>query len=106
VERTFTLVTPPFGVSTVAVFRAWDDLGGPVVAGPNDLEPAALLVEPRLSAWRDRIAEAVGADPVLAGSGSTWFVEGAHPALGDALAPALVVVARTVPPLAGARTGG
>jgi len=29
VDRTFTLVTPPFGCSTPAVYRAWDDLGGP-----------------------------------------------------------------------------
>ena len=79
VERTFTLLTPPFGVSTPAVYRAWDELGGPRVDGPNDLEPAALVVEPRLAAWRDRLAEVTGRRPVLAGSGSTWFVEGAFP---------------------------
>lgn len=81
-ERTFTLVTPPFGCATPAVYRAWDDLGGPTAAGPNDLEPAALAVEPRLAAWRDRLAEATGAVPVLAGSGSTWFVDGAFPEAG------------------------
>jgi 4-diphosphocytidyl-2-C-methyl-D-erythritol kinase len=43
------------------------------------LEEAALLVEPRLAAWRDRLAAATGKRPVLAGSGSTWFVEGAFP---------------------------
>ena len=91
----FTLVLPPFGVSTAAVYRAWDDLGGPRAAGPNDLEPAALAVEPRLAEWRDRIAEAAGVRAVLAGSGSTWFVPGAHPQLVDALAPAGVVVTRT-----------
>ena len=91
----FTLVLPPFGVSTVAVYRAWDDLGGPRSPGPNDLEPAALVVEPRLVAWRDRIAEAAGERPVLAGSGSTWFVPGSHPQLAEALAPAGVVVTRT-----------
>ena len=79
VERTFTLLTPPFGVSTPAVYRAWDDLGGPRAAGPNDLEPAALVVEPRLAEWRDRLGDATGQTPVLAGSGSTWFVEGAFP---------------------------
>jgi 4-diphosphocytidyl-2-C-methyl-D-erythritol kinase len=79
VERTFTLLTPPFGVSTPAVYRAWDELGGPTTDGPNDLEPAALVVEPRLVEWRDRLADATGKRPVLAGSGSTWFVEGAHP---------------------------
>ncbi|MCU1373295.1 MAG: ispE, partial [Actinomycetia bacterium] len=78
-DRTFTLLTPPFGVSTPAVYRAWDELGGPTADGPNDLEPAALVVEPRLAEWRDRLGEATGATPVLAGSGSTWFVEGAFP---------------------------
>ncbi|HYD09312.1 MAG TPA: 4-(cytidine 5'-diphospho)-2-C-methyl-D-erythritol kinase [Acidimicrobiales bacterium] len=79
VDRTFTLLTPPFGVSTPAVYRAWDDLGGPTADGPNDLEPAALAVEPRLAEWRDRLGDATGGTPVLAGSGSTWFVEGAFP---------------------------
>jgi 4-diphosphocytidyl-2-C-methyl-D-erythritol kinase len=79
VDRTFTLLTPPFGVSTPAVYRAWDELGGPTADGPNDLEPAALVVEPRLAEWRDRLGAATGATPVLAGSGSTWFVEGAFP---------------------------
>jgi 4-diphosphocytidyl-2-C-methyl-D-erythritol kinase len=82
VARTFTLLTPPFGVSTPAVYRAWDELGQPTGAGPNDLEPAALAVEPRLAAWRDRLGDATGVEPVLAGSGSTWFVEGAFPGEG------------------------
>lgn len=82
VERTFTLVTPPFGCSTPAVYRAWDDLGGPRASGPNDLEPAALVVEPRLATWRDDLAAATGEEPVLAGSGSTWFVPGAFPDAG------------------------
>jgi len=77
VARTFTLLTPPFGVSTPAVYRAWDELGGPTADGPNDLEAAALHVEPRLAQWRDRLGDATGRAPVLAGSGSTWFVEGA-----------------------------
>jgi 4-diphosphocytidyl-2-C-methyl-D-erythritol kinase len=79
VQQIFTLLTPPFGVSTPAVYRAWDELGGPTGRGPNDLELAALRVEPRLAAWRDRLAGATGRTPVLAGSGSTWFVEGAFP---------------------------
>lgn len=81
-DRTFTVATPPFGCSTPAVYRAWDDLGGPTGDGANDLEPAALVVEPRLAEWRDRLADATGETPVLAGSGSTWFVPGAHPAAG------------------------
>ena len=77
-ERTYTLLTPPFPVPTAAVYQAWDGLGG-VTADDNDLTPAALRVEPRLAAWRDRLGEATGATPVLAGSGGTWFVEGAFP---------------------------
>ena len=79
-RRTFTLCSPPFGCSTAAVYRAWDDLGGPVGPAGNDLEAAALAVEPRLAGVRDTLAEATGQRPRLAGSGSTWFVEGAHPA--------------------------
>jgi 4-diphosphocytidyl-2-C-methyl-D-erythritol kinase len=96
VERDITLVAPPFGVSTPDVYRAWDSLGGPHADGPNDLAPAALVVEPRLASWRDRIAEACGQDPVLAGSGSTWFVDGVHPVLDAALPDAAaVIVTRT-----------
>jgi 4-diphosphocytidyl-2-C-methyl-D-erythritol kinase len=76
---TYTLLVPPFGVATAAVYKAWDALGGPVSDNFNDLEPAALHVEPRLVSWRDRLAAATGLRPVLAGSGSTWFVPGAHP---------------------------
>ncbi len=76
-ERVFTLLTPPLFVSTPAVYRAWDDLGGPTAEGPNDLEQAALVVEPGLAQWRDRLGNATGLTPRLAGSGSTWFVAGA-----------------------------
>jgi 4-diphosphocytidyl-2-C-methyl-D-erythritol kinase len=76
---TYTLLVPPFGVATAAVYQAWDALGGPVSDNFNDLELAALQVEPRLASWRDRFADATGQRPVLAGSGSTWFVPGAHP---------------------------
>lgn len=79
IERTFTLLTPLFGVPTAEVYRAWDRLGGPTAEGPNDLEPAALAVEPMLARERDRLGEATGRTPVLAGSGSTWFVEGSFP---------------------------
>jgi 4-diphosphocytidyl-2-C-methyl-D-erythritol kinase len=78
IDRTLTLLIPPFGCSTPSVYRAWDELGGPTAEGPNDLEPAALRLEPRLAEWRDRLGDATGETPVLAGSGSTWFVEGAH----------------------------
>ena len=41
---TVTLVVPPLHVSTPAVYRAWDELGGPSRRRRNDLEPAALVV--------------------------------------------------------------
>jgi 4-diphosphocytidyl-2-C-methyl-D-erythritol kinase len=98
VQRTVTLVIPPLAVSTPAAYAAWDALGGPTADGPNDLEPAALHVAPELARWRDRIGEACGLRPVLAGSGATWFVLGEHrnalAALGGEGAE--VVVARTV----------
>lgn len=90
-----TLIVPPLFVSTPAVYRAWDDLGEPRADGPNDLEPAALHVEPQLALWRDLIRDATGAAPVLAGSGATWFVLGAYPELETALPDAHVVVTRT-----------
>ena len=80
--RRFTLLTPPLGVSTAAVYAEWDRMGGPTAPGLNDLEPAAAAVEPRLAVWRDRLGDATGKTPALAGSGSTWFVEGAHPGNG------------------------
>jgi len=77
--RSYTLSLPSFGCSTVEVYRRWDELGGPTGPGANDLERAALAVEPRLAEWRDRLADATGQTPRLAGSGSTWFVEGEFP---------------------------
>ena len=68
--------------------------GGPHTDGPNDLEPAALRVEPRLGRWRDRIREAAGVSPTLAGSGATWFLIGHHD-VADALPEATVVLTRT-----------
>jgi 4-diphosphocytidyl-2-C-methyl-D-erythritol kinase len=108
-ERAFVLVLPPFGVDTAAVYRAFDRMGGrPASAGPstgNDLEAAALVVEPRLAGWRHALERATGRPARLAGSGSTWFVEGEVDGVdpgGEAwleqegeFAP--LVVARTVP---------
>jgi len=73
-----TLCVPPFGISTVRCYRAWDELGGPTADGPNDLEPAAVSVEPRLREWLDTFGEVTGSAAVLAGSGSTMFVHGHH----------------------------
>jgi 4-diphosphocytidyl-2-C-methyl-D-erythritol kinase len=77
--RAYTLLTPPLQVSTAAVYQAWDRLGGPTGDRGNDLEPAALAVEPKLAKWRDRLGDATGETPWLAGSGGTWFVAGSFP---------------------------
>lgn len=76
--RAFTLIVPPLHVSTPSVYGEWDRMGGAVGGSGNDLEPAALAVEPRLAVWRDRLGDATGETPMLAGSGATWFVPGAH----------------------------
>jgi 4-diphosphocytidyl-2-C-methyl-D-erythritol kinase len=91
--RSFTLLLLPFGMDTAAVYQAFDRMAAPGVlsvapgAGPrgrdtNHLEPAALEVDGRLAAWKAVFAEASGTEPRLAGSGSTWFVEGAPDELG------------------------
>ncbi|MCP5030178.1 MAG: 4-(cytidine 5'-diphospho)-2-C-methyl-D-erythritol kinase [Actinomycetia bacterium] len=88
--KTVTLLTPPVHCPTAEVYRAWDNLSERRVPGDNDLELAALEVRPELGRWRHELAEATGCQPQLAGSGSTWFVYGAHPGAGR-------VVANTVP---------
>ncbi|HEX4865153.1 MAG TPA: 4-(cytidine 5'-diphospho)-2-C-methyl-D-erythritol kinase [Acidimicrobiales bacterium] len=80
--REFTLLTPPLHVSTAGVYNEWDRMGGPAGGNGNDLEPAAISVEPRLVEWRDRLGDATGESPRLAGSGGTWFVKGAFPGEG------------------------
>jgi 4-diphosphocytidyl-2-C-methyl-D-erythritol kinase len=87
--RALTLFILPFGMSTPAVYRSWDKLSGGSGAPAGDsgepvnhLEAAALAIEPRLGRWRDRIVELTGLVPRLAGSGSTWFVEGTPESLG------------------------
>lgn len=83
VEEELTLLTPPVACPTPAVYRAWDELGGPRnLDSPNDLEAAALVVAPELAEWRDEFARATGQRPTLAGSGSSWFVYGSFPGPG------------------------
>lgn len=89
--RQFTLLTPAIHSPTPEVYRMWDELGGPGHGSGNDLTDAALEVTPALAEARDRLADATGKPPRLAGSGSTWFVEGAFPGPG-------LVVAASVPP--------
>lgn len=85
--RRFVLLLPPMSMDTAAVYRAWDE--NRVSDGPrdrpapdNDLEQAAVSLAPRLAAWRDHFARVCGSRPRLAGSGSTWFVEGGPEELG------------------------
>lgn len=93
--RSFVLVLLPFGVDTGAVYRAWDRLAEQGETAPsavpgrsspesavNDLEVPALVVEPRLVGWRNHLHELTGHRPHLAGSGSTWFLEGTRGELG------------------------
>jgi 4-diphosphocytidyl-2-C-methyl-D-erythritol kinase len=94
------IATPAFPLATAAVFRAWDEMGGPAgdrtVAPPaavahlvpalvNDLEPAAARVEPRIVGFREAFARIAGAEPMLAGSGSSYWL-----AVPDATAAAFV----------------
>ena len=95
VTKDITLVIPPLAVSTAEVYEAWDALGGPDANGANDLESAALLVEPQLAIWRDRISGATGMTPTLAGSGATWWIYGAHKKLADDLPEATVLLTKT-----------
>jgi 4-diphosphocytidyl-2-C-methyl-D-erythritol kinase len=98
-RRTFLLVIPPFGLDTASVYRAWDEapvqgglgVGAAAGAGANDLTAAALAAEPRLAVWRDALADLAGTQPVLAGSGSTWFVEGGPEEAGSVALPELCV---------------
>ncbi len=110
-DRDVVLLLAPFGVDTAAAYRAYDELQGgwPIDrhaddAAVNDLEPAALVVEPRLARWRDALEEATGRPARLAGSGSTWFVEGSlaslsvdDPVLRVAGETGRLIDARTVP---------
>jgi 4-diphosphocytidyl-2-C-methyl-D-erythritol kinase len=79
VREQYTLLLVPLSCSTAAVYAAWDELRGPEGSGGNDLEAAALRVAPELATWRDEFGNSTGEIPRLAGSGSTWFVAGAHP---------------------------
>lgn len=78
------LVNPGVGVSTAAVFRAWDgvDRGGitggslqaRALAGRNDLERAARAIAPVIDTVIERLAEAPGVMLArMSGSGATCF---------------------------------
>jgi len=74
-----TLFLPNFGVNTMACYRAFDEmvLDGWRPSGRNHLLDPACRVEPRLRSLVEWIGAEVG-EPILAGSGSTVFVEGHH----------------------------
>lgn len=100
VAREITLVVPPFRVSTPEVYRAFDQLTNfcktPLRhSGVNDLEPAALIVEPRLIEWKQKITQVCGFEPTLAGSGSTWWLDGNFANLASQLPDATVITTRT-----------
>ncbi len=95
-QEQYTLLLPPFGLSTKRVYKAWDRLASSDsgVSDPdrlesdgadlddqpvNDLEQAAISLEPELAKWRDALAEQTNQKPILAGSGSGWFVKGHYP---------------------------
>lgn len=74
----FTVLVPPFVISTQQVYEAWDRLQ-PDGHPHNDLQPAALAVAPELAAWRDALGDQTGETPQLAGSGGAFFVRGTFP---------------------------
>jgi len=100
ISQKITLVVPPFRVSTPDVYHAYDELTDlckkPIMhSGVNDLEPAAIKVEPRLAEWKKKIANAAGDEPTLAGSGSTWWLNGEFDDLAAKLADATVLTTQT-----------
>ncbi|NNE96865.1 MAG: 4-(cytidine 5'-diphospho)-2-C-methyl-D-erythritol kinase [Acidimicrobiales bacterium] len=90
VARDLTLFTPPVGCPTPVIYSRWDAMGGAEGDNGNDLEPAAIAAVPELARYRDHLGEISGQTPRLAGSGSTWFVEGHHAGEG-------LVLVKTVP---------
>ncbi len=96
-SRDITLLIPPVYVSTPLVYKTWDAMRGPTGDNGNDLEPAAVSAVPELALWRDRITEALGYRPFLAGSGATWFVNGHAPDISGQVAGLRVVHTTTRP---------
>ena len=80
VDRTVLLLLPPLGVSTPLAYQALDELRGQGTGRHerNDLTAAALTVAPALGRWFDAFHAETGAEVILAGSGSTLFVEGSR----------------------------
>ena len=88
-EFALAIVVPPIVLDTAAVYRAWDDLGGPegpeIGAGAlppvlreyaplaNDLYPAAVAVTSEVDEWRAELAHRWGVPVVMTGSGAALF---------------------------------
>lgn len=94
----YVLLLPPITVETARVYAAWDVMAarseeGSGVHGENgnDLEEAAIRAVPELAGWRDALGNVTGRSPRLAGSGSTWFIEGDLHGLGLADRPFLTL---------------
>lgn len=85
----FAIVVPDFGLSTIDVYRRWDELEGPEgepvpdhalppvlrdgMPMRNDLTPAALDLEPRLGDFMADVAVQWGTGVSMTGSGSACF---------------------------------
>lgn len=117
-DHHLAMVTPVEQLDTGAVYRAWDDLGGP--SGPpvpasslppslrqhgpliNDLTPAALSLAPSLGDWMADVERVWGQRPLMSGSGPTVFGFFASRDEADAAAAAVggaVRLARGVSPV-------
>lgn len=87
-EYAVAVVVPPIELSTPAVYRRWDALGGPTgdplpdrAVPPrlrseplqNDLWPAAIDIEPSLGDWRAELVQQWGTAVAMTGSGSALF---------------------------------
>ena len=83
-----------------AVYRAWDELGGPTGDGPERPRAGRAGGRARLAEWRDRLGDATGATPVLAGSGSHVVRRGRVPR-----GPGRIVVRTATPPAIGRERG-
>ena len=73
--REYLLLLPPFGVDTARVYRAWDEDprdDGAQRARPRPPWPSSRAWPAGATPW----GTWPGSEPALAGSGSTWFVEG------------------------------
>lgn len=85
----FLVAVPPYRMNTTNVYEAYREHAEPgrVVLAPdvlrshcteliNDLEPAAVALEPRLATFRDHLLELTNHQPLMVGSGSAYVVFG------------------------------